>query len=76
MFSLASQLLTEDAIVYVRTHKRETTYTTTTEVLKQIFHDKRFRSEMRPFHRPTQTRLFGNHDQKEGEVDLILSPRR
>jgi hypothetical protein len=76
VFSLASELLAEDATVYVRTDWREVTYTMTTEVLKNVFPDKILRSEVKPFNRPTQTRLFGDHAVKEGEVDLILSPRR
>jgi hypothetical protein len=76
VFSLASELLTDDATVYVRTDKREITYTTTAEVLKDVFPGKKFRSEVKPFNRPTQTRLFGDHAEKAGEVDLILSPRR
>jgi hypothetical protein len=76
VFSLASELLASDATVYVRTDKREITYTTTTEVLREVFPDKRLRSEVKPFNRPTQTRLFGDHAVKAGEVDLILSPSR
>jgi hypothetical protein len=76
VFSRAAELLADDATVYVRTDRREVTYTTTTEVLKEVFPDKKVRSEIKPFSRPTQTRLFGDHAMKEGEVDLILSPRR
>ncbi len=76
VFSKASDLLADDATVYVRTDRREITYTTTTEVLKEVFPDKKLRSEVKPFTRPTQTRLFGDHAVKEGEVDLILLPRR
>jgi hypothetical protein len=76
VFSLTSELLAKDATVYVRTDRREVTYTTTTEVLKEVFPDKKLRSEMKPFNRPTQTRLFGDHAMKEGEVDLILSPQQ
>jgi hypothetical protein len=76
VFSRAAELLADDATVYVRTDKREVTYTTTAAVLKEVFPQKRFRSEVKPFNRPTQTRLFGDHAKKEGEVDLILSPRK
>jgi hypothetical protein len=75
VFSKAAELLADDATVYVRTDRREITYTTTTEVLKEVFPGKRFHCEVKPFCRPTQTRLFGDHAQKQGEVDLILSPR-
>jgi hypothetical protein len=75
VFSKAAKLLAPDATIYVRTDRREITYTATTEALKQIFPDKEFRCEVKPFSRPTQTRLFGDHAVKAGEVDLILSPR-
>ena len=68
-------MLADDATVYVRTDKREMTYQTTVEVLKEVFPEKRIRSVAKPFKGPTQTRLFGDHDKKVGEVDVILSPR-
>src|SRR5262249_35149310 len=37
VFTLASAMLADDATVYVRTDKREITYTTTAEVLKEVF---------------------------------------
>lgn len=76
VFSGASQMLTGDATVYVRTDRREFTFVTTTAVLRQVFPDKELRCEEKPFDRPTQTRLFGDHEKKDGEVDLILSPRQ
>lgn len=76
VFSRASDLLAEDATVYVRTDKREITCTTTKEVLQEVFPAKRLCIEAKPFNNPTQTRLFGDHAKKEGEMDLILSPRR
>jgi hypothetical protein len=75
VFSKAAELLADHATIYVRTDRREVTYETTTEVLKEVFPQKKFHCEAKPFRRPTQTRLFGDHDVKVGEVDLILSPR-
>lgn len=75
VFNRAAHLLAADATVYVRTDRREVTYVTTMEVLKELFPEKAFRCAGRPFCRPTQTKLFGDHAQKEGEVDMILSPR-
>jgi hypothetical protein len=76
VFTKAAELLADDATVYVRTDRREVTFNTTTAVLKEVFPEKKLRYEAKPFRRPTQTRLFGDHAVKEGEVDLILSPRR
>jgi hypothetical protein len=75
VFSKATELLADDATVYVRTDRRELTYSTTKEVLEDVFPAKELRCEIRPFHRPTQTRLFGDHAVREGEVDMILSQR-
>jgi hypothetical protein len=76
VFSRAAELLSNDATVYVRADRREVTYTTTKDVLKEVFPDKRLRTEFKPFNRPTQTRLFGDHAVRDGDVDLILSTRR
>jgi DNA methylase len=80
VLSETSQLLEEDATVYVRTDAREFTYHTTVEVLRSTFPDKQLDEVRRPMLRLSQTRLFGEvrgQDRVEhnGEVDLILSPR-
>ena len=74
VFTKAGKLLAEDAVIYVRTHKRELTYTITRRVLREVFPDKRIRAVSRPFTTPTQTTLFGDAPEDTGEVDLILKP--
>jgi hypothetical protein len=74
VFDKAAKLLSSDSVVYVRTDRRKITYQTTLEVLSQVFPGRRLLRKARPFRRPTQTRLFGDHSAKAGEVDLILLP--
>lgn len=75
VFGDAAKLLSSDSVVYVRTGRQKITYKTTLEVLGQVFPGKRLFRKAQPFLRPTQTRLFGDHSAKVGEVDLILLPR-
>jgi hypothetical protein len=72
VFTMAGELLTDDAVVYVRTHKRKRTYSITRRVLGEVFPEKRIRAVPRPFTTPTQTMLFGDAPEDTGEVDLIL----
>jgi hypothetical protein len=48
------------------------TYTTTLEVLREVFPEKRLMLKSQPFGKPTQTQLFGDRSPKEGEMDIIL----
>lgn len=74
VFCKAARLLSADSTIYVRTGMRKTTYDTTKEVLQKVFPNKKLIRRVRPFRRPTQTRLFGDKSPKKGEVDLILLP--
>lgn len=76
VFQASASLLAKDAVVYVRTHAREFTYKTTRDVLREVFPEKRLRRRPRPFSGPSQTDLFGNAANKQGEVDLVLVPER
>jgi hypothetical protein len=71
-FRKASAYLAPDAVIYVRTGSRSVTYDATTSALSQVFPNHRLIAEDRPYMRPTQTRLFGDHEPKVGEVDLVL----
>ena len=71
-FRKASAYLAPDAVIYVRTGSRSVTYDATTSALSQVFPNHRVVAEDRPYVRPTQTRLFGDHEPKAGEVDLVL----
>jgi hypothetical protein len=71
-FKRASSYLSPDAVIYVRTGSRRETYEATTLSLAKVFPNHHVVAEDRPYLRPTQTRLFGDHEVKAGEVDLVL----
>ena len=71
-FQKASAYLAPDAVIYVRTGSRSETYDATTSALSVVFPNHRLVAEQLPYLRPTQTRLFGDHEPKAGEVDLVL----
>jgi hypothetical protein len=78
VFSEASQVLEEDATVYVRTDAREYTYSTTVDVLRGAFPNKDLEEVRRPMLSVSQTHLFGDGRARAanaGEIDLILRPR-
>jgi hypothetical protein len=74
VFSACASIMSEQAMVYVRTDMRAFTLETTVAALREAFPRKQFRQEPRPFHSPTQTALYGDKSEKPGEVDLILTP--
>ena len=67
-------MMKRDAVVYVRTDRREFTYQTTVQVLREAFPHKKLFRRLRPVQGPTQTQLFGNGISQPGEVDLVLLP--
>jgi hypothetical protein len=71
-FRKVSAYLAPDAVIYVRTGNRSVTYDATTSALSQVFPNHRLLAQDRPYMRPTQTHLFGDHEPKAGEVDLVL----
>lgn len=71
-FERAAWLVRPDAVVYVRTDKREPTLSITKDALKKSFPKHHLRQVSRPACGQTQTRLFGNEDPRLGEVDLVL----
>ncbi len=73
IFSLSAGLLAEDSVVYVRTSRRADTSRATAKALGAAFPGHLLRRRLRPFSGPTQTHLFGDRSQKEGEIDLILT---
>lgn len=73
VFRASSAIMTDNAVVYVRTDAREFTYQTTVEVLRGVFPGKTMKAIRRPFAKQTQTALYGDKSEKPGEVDIILS---
>lgn len=74
-FSLSRKLLVDDSTVFVRTSKQKFTYETTLSVVRSVFPEKALMLKMQPFQGPTQTHLFGDRSEKEGEVDIVLFNR-
>jgi hypothetical protein len=74
-FRKASAYLAQDAVIYIRTGSRPVTYDATVLALSRVFPNHHLLAEDRPYVRPTQTRLFGDHEPKVGEVDLVLRVR-
>jgi len=63
-----------EVVVYVRTDARTFTLEATVDALRLVWPDKAVHFAFDEFKKPTQTALFGDKDQKPGEVDLLLVP--
>ena len=74
VFCRAAKVMTDDAVVYVRTSKEPFTKQATIDSLRSTFPKKCLVERCQPFRKPTQTHLFGDKTPKAGEVDLILTP--
>ena len=74
-FSASRRLLSNDAVIYVRTDARPGTLDPTRDVLQDLFPDKRHDYVPAPYNKATQTSLFGDRTYKPGEVDIIITPR-
>lgn len=72
VFQKSASLLSDDAVVYVRTDRREVTRKITCEVLRDVFPQRRMRCQKSPFPKATQTDLFGGKSSKDGELDIVL----
>jgi hypothetical protein len=73
-FTRARRLLTDDAVIYVRTDARDLTLSITKRVLLTLFRDKQAEFVPAPYSKATQTSLFGDKMPKPGEYDIILRP--
>lgn len=74
-FSRASELLADDAVVYIRTDRRKATSRVTSKVLRQVFPNHTITRRIQPVRGKTQTSLFGNGASLDGELDLVLLPK-
>lgn len=72
-FDGCSEVMTRNAVIYVRTDAREFTLNTTLDSLRRHFPRHRVRVMHRPIVRQTQTVLFGDRTSKPGEVDIVLN---
>jgi hypothetical protein len=74
VFESASRLMKDDAVIYVRTDRREPTLSTTKSVMKRSFPHHILETKSQPLRGTTQTGLFGHFAPRSGDVDLILMP--
>ena len=72
VFSRSRKLLSEDAILYIRTDARAFTLDTTLNVLIDLYPGKTIECIERPTSKLSQTALFGDKSSKPGEIDIIL----
>lgn len=72
VFGQASEMMRTNGYVYVRTDARETTFEITRSALREAF--PKWQEEIidRPYHKQTQTALYGDKAKKPGEKDIIL----
>ena len=78
VFARAKPILTDDAIIYIRTDQRKSTLHNTRAVLTAIFPEKRITETLRPLSSERQAKPYsrgGAPKKANCEVDLILKPR-
>lgn len=64
----------DNAIWYIRSDVRPRTKDTVTSVMAQLLPQHRAYELSAPYRRQTQTALYGDHEPKPGEVDLLYMP--
>lgn len=74
VFSKCSELMSDDAVVFVRTDAREFTLNTTLQILKKNFPDYTISKRLNKLKKKSmsQTVLYGNKSSKPAEVDIVL----
>ncbi len=78
VFRKCRRLLADDAVIYVRTDQRESTYRNTKATLESVFPEKRIVEQSRPLPAQCQTKAYsrgGAPKRANCEIDLILEPR-
>lgn len=74
VFSKCANLMSDNAVIYVRTDARKYTLETTIEVLKKNFPDYSFSKRVNRLKKNSmsQTTLYGNKSSKPAEVDILM----
>lgn len=74
VFSKCSELMSDDAVVFVRTDAREFTLNATLQILKKNFPDYTISKRLNKLKKKSmsQTVLYGNTSSKPAEVDILL----
>lgn len=77
-FGKCKGAMKDDAVVYVRTDRREPTYSNTLDALKSAFPDKAIEIRERPLPPARRTKAFsrgGAPKRTSCEVDIVMTPR-
>ena len=74
VFNHSSKIMSEDAVIYVRTSNSPVTKEATLIAMQNAFPKKKLVEKSQPYLKPTQTHLFGDKTSKVEEVDLIMLP--
>lgn len=72
VFEQSARVVADDAVIYVRTDKRQFTLETTRNALRKHFPAWEMEESDRPVKGKTQTALFGDFSPKPGEVDIVM----
>jgi DNA modification methylase len=72
VFGHCAKIMDEKSTIYVRTDKRDYTFSTTLEILNKYFPDYKLKIKNKPVNKKTQTELLGNKSNEKGEIDIIL----
>lgn len=73
VFGYCSALMDKKSTVYVRTDRREFTFSSTIEILQRHFPEHKTEIRDSPFKKRTQTEIHGNKSTESGEIDIIMS---
>lgn len=73
-FSATRKRTQEGAIWYIRSDVRPRTRETIASVMSELLPGHRAYELSAPYHRKTQTALYGDHEPKPGEIDLLYMP--
>lgn len=72
VFARSADLMRRRSTVYVRTDARDFTLQTTLDALREAFPKHALTVVTRPYHKHTQTALFGDKSEKPGECDILM----
>ena len=73
VFCNCSFLMGEKSTIYVRTDRREFTYSSTREILQKYFPKHNMKICESLFKKKTQTEIHGNRSNENGEIDIIMT---
>ncbi len=74
VFTSTAACVRADAVWYIRSDARSKTKDVIKRVLARLLPDHRLEEKPAPYKRKTQTALYGDHEPKPGDADLIYTP--